>query len=154
MAAVKPKTAVVLSAGGNYGAYQAGAWEVLAPIVEPDIVVGASVGSLNGWAIAGDYMSAATFLGMAGLICLNGLDGFLYPTGWMVAFVTVLLVMAEGDVASSPSRARRAFDTIGSANKKAIWYPKRSNHHLLSDYDGEPAKEAILGFVADAAEIR
>jgi len=49
----------------------------------------------NGWAIAGDYMSAATFLGMAGLICLNGLDGFLYPTGWMVAFVTVLLVMAE-----------------------------------------------------------
>jgi cation/acetate symporter len=49
----------------------------------------------NGWAIAGDYMSAATFLGMAGLICLNGLDGFLYPTGWMVAFVTVLLIMAE-----------------------------------------------------------
>lgn len=49
----------------------------------------------NGWAIAGDYMSAATFLGMAGLISLNGLDGFLYPTGWMVAFVTVLLVMAE-----------------------------------------------------------
>jgi cation/acetate symporter len=49
----------------------------------------------NGWAIAGDYMSAATFLGMAGLICFNGLDGFLYPTGWMVAFVTVLLVMAE-----------------------------------------------------------
>lgn len=49
----------------------------------------------NGWAIAGDYMSAATFLGMAGLISLNGLDGFLYPTCWMVAFVTVLLVMAE-----------------------------------------------------------
>ncbi|MEW6352187.1 MAG: cation acetate symporter [Thermodesulfobacteriota bacterium] len=52
-------------------------------------------GYQNGWAIAGDYMSAATFLGMAGLISLNGFDGFLYPTGWMVAFVTVLLVMAE-----------------------------------------------------------
>lgn len=52
-------------------------------------------GFQNGWAIAGDYMSAATFLGMAGLISLNGFDGFLYPTGWMVAFVTVLLVMAE-----------------------------------------------------------
>jgi len=37
----------------------------------------------------------ATFLGMAGLISLNGFDGFLYPTGWMVAFVTVLLVVAE-----------------------------------------------------------
>ncbi|MBI5572727.1 MAG: cation acetate symporter [Desulfomonile tiedjei] len=49
----------------------------------------------NGWAIAGDYMSAATFLGMAGLISFYGIDGFLYPTGWMVAFVTVLLVMAE-----------------------------------------------------------
>ncbi len=52
-------------------------------------------GFQNGWAIAGDYMSAATFLGMAGLISLNGFDGFLYPTGWMVAFVTVLLVVAE-----------------------------------------------------------
>ncbi len=52
-------------------------------------------GFQNGWAIAGDYMSAATFLGMAGLISFYGIDGFLYPTGWMVAFVTVLLVMAE-----------------------------------------------------------
>lgn len=49
----------------------------------------------NGWAIAGDYMSAATFLGITGLISLNGFDGFLYPTGWMVAFVTVLLIVAE-----------------------------------------------------------
>ncbi len=56
---------------------------------------GAITGFQNGWAIAGDYMSAATFLGMAGLISLNGFDGFLYPTGWMVAFVTVLLVVAE-----------------------------------------------------------
>jgi cation/acetate symporter len=56
---------------------------------------GSITGFQNGWAIAGDYMSAATFLGMAGLISLNGFDGFLYPTGWMVAFVTVLLVVAE-----------------------------------------------------------
>lgn len=56
---------------------------------------GGITGWQNGWAIAGDYMSAATFLGMAGLISLNGFDGFLYPTGWMVAFVTVLLVVAE-----------------------------------------------------------
>src|SRR4051794_26558392 len=45
--------ALVLSAGGMFGAYQAGAWEVLAGIFQPDIVVGASIGSLNGWAIAG-----------------------------------------------------------------------------------------------------
>ncbi len=43
----------MLSAGGMFGAYQAGAWEVLSKSFEPDIVVGASIGSLNGWAIAG-----------------------------------------------------------------------------------------------------
>lgn len=46
-------TALVLSAGGMFGAYQAGAWKALAGRVRPDIVIGASVGSLNGWAIAG-----------------------------------------------------------------------------------------------------
>jgi NTE family protein len=45
--------ALVLSAGGMFGAYQAGAWEVLAGSFKPDIVVGASIGCLNGWAIAG-----------------------------------------------------------------------------------------------------
>src|SRR3954452_16203008 len=47
------RTALVLSAGGMFGAYQAGAWEVLSEVITPDVVVGASIGSLNGWAIAG-----------------------------------------------------------------------------------------------------
>lgn len=47
------KRALVLSAGGMYGAYQAGAWSVLGRSFQPDVVVGASIGSLNGWAIAG-----------------------------------------------------------------------------------------------------
>jgi NTE family protein len=46
-------TALVLSAGGMYGAYQAGAWKALADIFRPDLVVGASIGALSGWAIAG-----------------------------------------------------------------------------------------------------
>jgi NTE family protein len=46
-------TALVLSAGGMYGAYQAGAWKALADTIHPDLVVGASIGALNGWAIAG-----------------------------------------------------------------------------------------------------
>jgi NTE family protein len=46
-------TALVLSAGGMFGAYQAGAWKALAPVLSPDLVVGTSAGSLNGWAIAG-----------------------------------------------------------------------------------------------------
>jgi NTE family protein len=47
------KTALVLSAGGMFGAYQAGAWRELSARFQPDAVVGASAGALNGWAIAG-----------------------------------------------------------------------------------------------------
>lgn len=46
-------TALVLSAGGMYGAYQAGAWRALANVFHPDLVVGASIGAVTGWAIAG-----------------------------------------------------------------------------------------------------
>jgi transporter, SSS family len=52
-------------------------------------------GVQNGWAIAGDYLSAASFLGIAGLISLYGYDGFMYSVGWLVAYITVLLVIAE-----------------------------------------------------------
>ncbi|MBZ5608837.1 MAG: patatin-like phospholipase family protein [Acidobacteriia bacterium] len=44
---------LVLSAGGMYGAYQAGAWKALADVFQPDLIVGASIGAVNGWAIAG-----------------------------------------------------------------------------------------------------
>ncbi len=49
----RPRTALVLSAGGMFGAYQAGAWRYLAGRCRPDIVIGTSAGALNGWAIAG-----------------------------------------------------------------------------------------------------
>jgi len=52
-------------------------------------------GGQNGFAIAGDYMSAASFLGIAGLIFLFGFDGFLYSVGFLVAFLTVLFLLAE-----------------------------------------------------------
>src|ERR1035441_622902 len=45
--------ALVLSAGGMFGAYHAGAWNVLSRRFQPDLVVGTSAGALNGWAIAG-----------------------------------------------------------------------------------------------------
>jgi cation/acetate symporter len=56
---------------------------------------GGMTGLQNGWAIAGDYLSAASFLGIAGLISLYGYDGFMYSVGWLVAYITVLLVIAE-----------------------------------------------------------
>ncbi len=88
---------------------------------------GAITGAQNGWAIAGDYMSAASFLGIAGLISLYGYDGFMYSVGWLVAYVTVLLIVAEpcrnagkytmGDILAFrsspvPVRAAAAFSTV------------------------------------------
>src|SRR5690348_6607987 len=52
-------------------------------------------GVQNGIAVAGDYMSAASFLGIAGLIAFNGYDGFMYSVGWLVAYLAVLLLVAE-----------------------------------------------------------
>src|SRR6266850_2045612 len=49
----------------------------------------------NGIAVAGDYMSAASFLGIAGIIAFQGYDGFMFSVGWLVAYLTVLLVVAE-----------------------------------------------------------
>jgi predicted acylesterase/phospholipase RssA len=49
----KDKTALVLGAGGVFGAYQVGVWRALADSFQPDLVVGASIGSINGWLIAG-----------------------------------------------------------------------------------------------------
>jgi cation/acetate symporter len=49
----------------------------------------------NGLAISGDYLSAASFLGIAGLIYLYGFDGFLYSIGFLVAFLTVMFLLAE-----------------------------------------------------------
>src|SRR3954452_17409788 len=81
----------------------------------------------NGIAVAGDYMSAASFLGIAGLIAFNGYDGFMYSVGWLVAYLTVLFLIAEpmrntgkytlADVISYrmspiPVRSAAAFSTV------------------------------------------
>lgn len=52
-------------------------------------------GSQNGTAIAGDYLSAASFLGITGAIAINGYDGFLYSIGFLVAWLVALLLVAE-----------------------------------------------------------
>jgi len=87
-------------------------------------------GAQNGFAIAGDYMSAASFLGIAGLIYLFGFDGFLYSVGFLVAFLTVLFLLSErmrnsgkftiADVLSfrlneRPARAAAALGTLAVA---------------------------------------
>ncbi|MEH6943029.1 solute symporter family protein [Bacillus sp. JJ722] len=56
---------------------------------------GGLTGWQNGLAIAGDYMSAASFLGIAGTIALAGFDGFFYSIGFLVAYLVVLYLVAE-----------------------------------------------------------
>ncbi|MBP2002001.1 cation/acetate symporter [Paenibacillus shirakamiensis] len=56
---------------------------------------GGLTGWQNGMAIAGDYMSAASFLGIAGSIALAGFDGFFYSIGFLVAYLVVLFLVAE-----------------------------------------------------------
>lgn len=55
----------------------------------------AFTGRQNGIAIAGDYLSAASFLGIAGAIAVYGYDGFLYSIGFLVAWLVALLLVAE-----------------------------------------------------------
>src|SRR5437764_3241909 len=55
----------------------------------------AFTGPQNGIAISGDYLSAASFLGIAGAIAIYGYDGFLYSIGFLVAWLVALLLVAE-----------------------------------------------------------
>src|SRR5699024_253285 len=83
-------------------------------------------GVQNGMAIAGDYISAASFLGIIGAIALNGYDGFLYSLGFLVSYLVVLFFVAEpvhhlgkyslGDVICErfPSKNIRILMAIGS----------------------------------------
>ncbi|GAA4543134.1 solute symporter family protein [Amycolatopsis samaneae] len=87
----------------------------------------AFTGPQNGIAISGDYLSAASFLGIAGAIAVNGYDGFLYSIGFLVAWLVALLLVAEllrntgkftmGDVLAfrmkqRPVRAAAAISTL------------------------------------------
>jgi cation/acetate symporter len=52
-------------------------------------------GFQNGMALAGDYMSAASFLGIAGMVALQGYDGMIYATGWLVGWPALMFLIAE-----------------------------------------------------------
>ncbi|MET8785825.1 MULTISPECIES: cation acetate symporter [unclassified Streptomyces] len=80
----------------------------------------------NGFAIAGDYMSAASFLGVTGLIALFGYDGLLYVVGFLVAWLVVLFFVAElvrncgrftlADVVAARMRERPVRVAVGTSS--------------------------------------
>ena len=60
----------------------------------------------NGWALAGDFLSTAALLGIAGIIMSNGFDGLIYSIGWLVGWPIILFLIAEPlrNVGNSRSR--------------------------------------------------
>ncbi|MBT1070329.1 solute symporter family protein [Pelotalea chapellei] len=120
---------------------------------------GGITGTQNGWAIAGDYMSAASFLGISGLISLYGYDGFMYSVGWLVAYITVLLIVAEpcrnagkytlGDILSfrtnpKPVRAVAAISTV-AVSTFYLTAQMVGAGKLMALLVGVPYRTAIIG---------
>jgi cation/acetate symporter len=120
---------------------------------------GGITGAQNGWAIAGDYMSAASFLGISGLISLYGYDGFMYSVGWLVAYITVLLIVAEpcrnagkytlGDILSfrTDPKPVRAFAAISTVAVSTFYLTAQmvGAGKLMQLLIGVPYKTAIIG---------
>ena len=69
--------------------------------------------SVNGIAFAGDYLSAASFLGICGLIATAGYDGFLYSIGFLAGWIVALFVVAE------PSK--KSFKVISTVMPSTSW---------------------------------
>jgi cation/acetate symporter len=112
-------------------------------------------GFQNGLAIAGDYMSAASFLGIAGTIALFGYDGFLYSIGFLVAWLVALLLIAEplrnsgrftmGDVLAFRMR-QRPVRTASATSTVVV-----SIFYLLAQMVGAGALVSLLLGITDPA---
>ncbi|MFE9555949.1 cation acetate symporter [Streptomyces sp. NPDC006703] len=112
----------------------------------------------NGLAVSGDYMSAASFLGIAGAIALFGYDGFLYSIGFLVAWLVALLLVAEplrnsgrytmGDVLAYRMRQRPVRTAAGASTiVVSIFY-------LLAQMAGAGVLVSLLlGITTDAGKI-
>ncbi|NBM14785.1 sodium/solute symporter [Streptomyces sp. GC420] len=119
---------------------------------------GSFSGFQNGLAISGDYMSAASFLGIAGAIALYGYDGFLYSIGFLVAWLVALLLVAEplrnsgrftmGDVLAYRMRQRPIRTAAGTSTiVVSIFY-------LLAQMAGAGVLVSLLlGITGDAGQI-
>nr|WP_066949214.1 cation acetate symporter [Streptomyces lushanensis] len=115
-------------------------------------------GFQNGLAVSGDYMSAASFLGIAGAIALFGYDGFLYSIGFLVAWLVALLLVAEplrnsgrytmGDVLAYRMRQRPVRTAAGTSTiVVSIFY-------LLAQMAGAGVLVSLLlGITTDAGKI-
>ncbi|MFE0152776.1 cation acetate symporter [Nonomuraea sp. NPDC059007] len=115
-------------------------------------------GAQNGLALAGDYMSAASFLGIAGIIALSGYDGFLYSIGFLVAWLLTLLLVelmrnagrfTMADVLSYRVRRQPRVRTAAVTSTVTV-----SVFYLLAQMVGAGALVSLLlGVSTDTAKI-
>ncbi|MEU7894049.1 cation acetate symporter [Nonomuraea sp. NPDC049152] len=115
-------------------------------------------GAQNGLALAGDYMSAASFLGIAGIIALSGYDGFLYSIGFLVAWLLTLLLVelmrnagrfTMADVLSYRVRQQPKVRTAAVISTVTV-----SVFYLLAQMVGAGALVSLLlGVSTDAAKV-
>jgi cation/acetate symporter len=117
---------------------------------------GGFTGPQNGIAISGDYLSAASFLGIAGAIALNGYDGFLYSIGFLVAWLVALLLVAEllrntgkytmGDVLAFRMRQRPVRAAAATSTLAVSFF------YLLAQMAGAGGLVALLLDITDKAQ--
>ena len=84
---------------------------------------GGITGLQNGLAIAGDYMSAASFLGISGLVYAWGYDGLIYSVGWLVGWPIVTFLIAEPLGIGAVYIRRRRFVPLRADARSACWRP-------------------------------
>ncbi|NDU75185.1 cation acetate symporter [Actinomadura sp. DSM 109109] len=105
-------------------------------------------GPQNGIALAGDYMSAASFLGIAGIIALNGYDGFLYSIGflvaWLLALLLVELIRNAGRFTMGDVLVRRARRQAPVRRAAAVSTVTVSVFYLLAQMVGAGALVSLL----------
>src|SRR5690606_11593101 len=112
-------------------------------------------GPQNGIAISGDYLSAASFLGIAGAIAVYGYDGFLYSIGFLVAWLVALLLVAEllrntgkftlGDVLAFRMRQRPVRAAAATSTLAVSFF------YLLAQMAGAGILVALLLGITDRA---
>jgi len=117
---------------------------------------GGFTGPQNGVAISGDYLSAASFLGIAGAIAINGYDGFLYSVGFLVAWLVALLLVAEllrntgkytmGDVLAFRMRQRPVRAAAATSTLAVSFF------YLLAQMAGAGGLVALLLNVTDKTQ--
>ena len=117
---------------------------------------GGITGFQNGLAIAGDYMSAASFLGISGLVFASGFDGLIYSVGWLVGWPIVLFLIAERlrNLGSYTFADVASFRLEADADPHAVGHRHAGRGRVLPDRADGRRRQADRAAVRPALPLR